>query len=61
VISSAAIAAKQDHLYGLKENVIVGKIIPAGTGSRRFQNILVGDKDEMNYLKHEDTRKGREH
>ena len=49
VISSAAIAAKQDHLYGLKENVIVGKPIPAGTGVRKYENLLVGDKSEMSY------------
>ena len=36
---------------GLKENVIVGKRIPAGTGMRQFQNILVGTKQEMDRLK----------
>ncbi len=46
VLSTAAIAAKEDHLLGLKENVIVGKLIPAGTGSRRFKNLLVTHKDE---------------
>ncbi len=41
VLSTAAIAAKQDGLQGLKENVIVGKKIPAGTGLRRFDNVFV--------------------
>jgi DNA-directed RNA polymerase subunit beta' len=41
VLSQAAIAAKKDHLMGLKENVIVGKRIPAGTGMRRFDRLQV--------------------
>jgi DNA-directed RNA polymerase subunit beta' len=41
VLSTAAIAAKKDHLNGLKENVIVGKKIPAGTGMRKFDKIQV--------------------
>ncbi|MCC6815633.1 MAG: DNA-directed RNA polymerase subunit beta' [Saprospiraceae bacterium] len=41
VLSSAAIAAKSDDLSGLKENVIIGKRIPAGTGQKNFQNLLV--------------------
>ncbi|MCZ2100839.1 MAG: DNA-directed RNA polymerase subunit beta' [Chitinophagales bacterium] len=41
VLSTAAIAAKRDELKGLKENVIVGKNIPAGTGQRSFKNIDV--------------------
>jgi DNA-directed RNA polymerase subunit beta' len=41
VLSTAAIAAKRDGLNGLKENVIVGKNIPAGTGLRRFNDIAV--------------------
>jgi DNA-directed RNA polymerase subunit beta' len=41
VLSSAAIAAKKDMLMGLKENVIVGKRIPAGTGMRQFDRIQV--------------------
>lgn len=44
VLSTAAISAKKDGLAGLKENVIVGKRIPAGTGLREFQNIIVGTK-----------------
>ncbi len=41
VLSAAAIEAKVDELYGLKENVIVGKKIPAGTGLRKFDNLFV--------------------
>jgi DNA-directed RNA polymerase subunit beta' len=41
VLSQAAIEAKTDNLYGLKENVIVGKKIPAGTGMRKFDNLFV--------------------
>ncbi len=41
VLSTAAINAKPDLLYGLKENVIVGKKIPAGTGLRKFENLFV--------------------
>ncbi len=41
VLSQAAIAAKKDFLNGLKENVIVGKKIPAGTGYRDFRNLFV--------------------
>jgi DNA-directed RNA polymerase subunit beta' len=41
VLSTAAIAAKKDFLMGLKENVIVGKKIPAGTGMRQYDRIQV--------------------
>ncbi|TAE48141.1 MAG: DNA-directed RNA polymerase subunit beta' [Bacteroidetes bacterium] len=46
VLSEAAISAKTDELLGLKENVIVGHLIPAGTGIRRYQDIIVGDQVE---------------
>jgi len=39
VLTEAAIKGKVDPLVGLKENVIVGKLIPAGTGMKRYQNI----------------------
>ena len=45
VLSTAAIGAKQDFLKGLKENVIVGKKIPAGTGLRRFDKLSVTTKE----------------
>ena len=47
VLTDAAINAKVDPLYGLKENVIVGLPIPAGTGQRQFREIVVGSKKEL--------------
>ena len=41
MLSTAAIGAKRDDLSGLKENVIAGKNIPAGTGSKQFRDLLV--------------------
>ena len=46
VLSEAAIRARVDYLEGLKENVICGHLIPAGTGQKDFQDIIVGRKDE---------------
>ncbi|MBQ6178815.1 MAG: DNA-directed RNA polymerase subunit beta' [Bacteroidales bacterium] len=46
VLSEAAIRGRVDYLEGLKENVICGHLIPAGTGQKEFQDILVGRKDE---------------
>jgi DNA-directed RNA polymerase subunit beta' len=45
VLSSAAMAAKSDDLSGLKENVIIGKKIPAGTGSKKYKDLLVRSSD----------------
>jgi DNA-directed RNA polymerase subunit beta' len=42
VLNTAAVSGKVDYLEGLKENVIVGKKIPAGTGMREYENIIVG-------------------
>ena len=47
VLTEAAINAKQDFLEGMKENVIVGHKIPAGTGLREFQDLNVGNKAEV--------------
>ena len=47
VLTEAAINAKQDFLEGMKENVIVGHLIPAGTGLREYQNLVVGNKAEV--------------
>jgi DNA-directed RNA polymerase subunit beta' len=47
VLNEAAVSGKEDHLLGLKENVIVGHLIPAGTGVRTFQKMLVGSKEEI--------------
>jgi len=41
VLTDAAIKGKVDHLIGLKENVIIGKLIPAGTGMRRYRNVRI--------------------
>ena len=46
VLNEAAVNAKEDHLNGLKENVIVGHLIPAGTGVRAYQKNIVANKDE---------------
>ena len=49
VLTEAAINGKVDHLIGLKENVIIGKPIPAGTGMKRYRTVkLSTDGEEMN-------------
>jgi DNA-directed RNA polymerase subunit beta' len=53
VLNEAAIFGKVDYLEGLKENVIVGHLIPAGTGNRRFTNIIVGSKEEYERITEE--------
>ena len=50
VLSSAAIQGKTDDMLGLKENVITGHPIPAGTGLREFENMIVGSKEEYELL-----------
>ncbi len=54
VLNEAAIRGKQDFLEDMKENVICGHLIPAGTGLARYQDIVVGSKtdamDMMNEL-----------
>jgi DNA-directed RNA polymerase subunit beta' len=50
VLTSAAVNAKRDELIGLKENVIVGHLIPAGTGLREYDQIIVGSKEEYEQL-----------
>ncbi len=50
VLSSAAINGKTDDMLGLKENVITGHLIPAGTGLREFENMIVGSKEEYDIL-----------
>ncbi len=46
VLNEAAINGKTDYLEGMKENVICGHLIPAGTGQREFDKIIVGSKEE---------------
>ncbi len=50
VLTQAAINARQDELIGLKENVIVGHLIPAGTGLREYETLIVGSKEEYEIL-----------
>jgi DNA-directed RNA polymerase subunit beta' len=50
VLNEAAVAGKVDDLEGLKENVIVGHRIPAGTGMREYDNTIVGSKDDYNEM-----------
>ena len=50
VLNEAAVAGKVDGLEGLKENVIVGHKIPAGTGMRAYENLLVGSKEEYDEI-----------
>ncbi len=46
VLNEAAIKGKVDNLEGMKENVICGHLIPAGTGQREFEKLIVGSKEE---------------
>ena len=50
VLNDAAIRGKVDYLEGMKENVICGHLIPAGTGQRDFDRLIVGSKEEMEPL-----------
>ena len=47
VLTEASISAKSDDLVGMKENVLVGHLIPAGTGLREYQNVFVANKEQM--------------
>ena len=50
VLNEAAIMAKSDPLANLKENVICGHLIPAGTGMRDYDNMVVGSRDEYEQM-----------
>jgi len=50
VLNEAAISGKIDHMTGLKENVIVGHLIPAGTGLREYEKLVVGSQEEYDLL-----------
>jgi DNA-directed RNA polymerase subunit beta' len=58
VLNQAAVAGKADYLLGLKENVIVGHKIPAGTGMRDFQKMNVGSKDDYSRMVGEEETVG---
>jgi DNA-directed RNA polymerase subunit beta' len=45
VLTDAAVEGKTDHLRGLKENIVMGRLIPAGTGLSRYRDILVANPD----------------
>jgi DNA-directed RNA polymerase subunit beta' len=53
VLNEAAVSGKIDTLEGLKENVIVGHKIPAGTGMREYDHIIVGSKEELEEMTRE--------
>lgn len=57
VLNEAAVAGKVDDLNGLKENVIVGHLIPAGTGLKAYQNMIVGSQKEYEELKSKKSTK----
>ncbi len=50
VLNEAAVYGRVDNLEGLKENVIVGHLIPAGTGARNYDKIVVGSMEEYEKL-----------
>ena len=50
VLNEAAVKGKRDSLLGLKENVIVGHLIPAGTGLREYDKLVVGSREEYEKL-----------
>ena len=54
VLTEAAIKGKEDDLIGLKENVIIGKLIPAGTGMKRYQNVTIKVEGENDSQKEEE-------
>ena len=55
VLTEAAIKGKVDPLIGLKENVIIGKLIPAGTGMKRYRNVVLStDKDPEDEISFDD-------
>ena len=58
VLTEAAIAGKQDKLLGLKENVIIGKLIPAGTGLGKYRAVEIDDAGEHNDMPEETTVEG---
>jgi DNA-directed RNA polymerase subunit beta' len=54
VLSEAAVQAKVDHLVGLKENIILGQLIPAGTGLRKYQEMnVISEVGNIFGVKHE--------
>ena len=56
VLTEAAIKGKEDPLIGLKENVIIGKLIPAGTGMKRYRSVKLDTDEEIRLAKEEEAR-----
>ena len=60
VLTEAAINGKIDHLIGLKENVLIGKLIPAGTGMKRYRSVRLDSDlnmdDEISLSEEEDEK-----
>ena len=57
VLTEAAVKGKIDDLQGLKENVIIGKLIPAGTGMQRYQNIHISTENQQEESEETDEEK----
>ena len=53
VLNEAAVAGKEDYLEGLKENVIVGHKIPAGTGLKEYDQLIVGSREEYSQMRND--------
>ncbi|MDE3204258.1 MAG: DNA-directed RNA polymerase subunit beta', partial [Acidobacteriota bacterium] len=62
VLTEAAIEGKSDHLFGLKENIIIGKLIPAGTGMSRYRDITLDapEAERMTFWSSGDDEAGTE-
>jgi len=62
VLTEAAIEGKSDQLFGLKENIIIGKLIPAGTGMLRYRDLVLDapEAERMPYWSSEDEAGGED-
>ena len=60
VLTNAAIAGKKDELRGLKENVIIGHLIPAGTGMKRYRSVHLDEDEQLLELQKEVDRVRKE-
>ncbi len=60
VLTEAAIAGKKDELRGLKENVVIGHLIPAGTGMKRYRNVRLDEDEKLLELQKELDKARRE-
>ncbi|MBA3706375.1 MAG: hypothetical protein H0W84_10920, partial [Bacteroidetes bacterium] len=59
VLTDAAIRGKVDHLLGLKENVIIGQLIPAGTGLQKYRDIIVTEESEDYHINEKEKTKSK--